>query len=68
MPLRYGGTLIVAVESLLERLVEDRWEAHDLPQGVLPQNWGGIKPIRTITCKVLKATANDRRASSPLPQ
>ncbi|GFS68517.1 uncharacterized protein TNCV_4584431 [Trichonephila clavipes] len=29
--------------------------------GVLPQNWGGNEPNRTVTCMVLKATANDRR-------
>ncbi|GFU07733.1 uncharacterized protein TNCV_4164281 [Trichonephila clavipes] len=26
-----------------------------------PQNWGGNEPNRTVTCMVLKATANDRR-------
>ncbi|GFU65366.1 cytochrome P450 3A11 [Trichonephila clavipes] len=29
--------------------------------GILPQNWGGNEPNHTITCMVLKATANDRR-------
>ncbi|GFS94907.1 uncharacterized protein TNCV_4457451 [Trichonephila clavipes] len=24
-------------------------------------NWGGIEPNRTVTCMVIKATANDRR-------
>ncbi|GFW96912.1 uncharacterized protein TNCV_2160471 [Trichonephila clavipes] len=38
-----------------------------LPQGVLPQNWCGTKLNRTVTCMVLKATANDRRISRPLP-
>ncbi|GFX77438.1 uncharacterized protein TNCV_2956341 [Trichonephila clavipes] len=28
---------------------------------VLPLNCGGIAPNRTVTCMVLKATANDRR-------
>ncbi|GFV57645.1 hypothetical protein TNCV_3132331 [Trichonephila clavipes] len=32
-----------------------------LPQGVLPQNWGGTEQNRTVTCMVLKATANDRQ-------
>ncbi|GFS60418.1 zinc finger protein [Trichonephila clavipes] len=36
---------------------EERWEASDHPQRVL----GGIEPNRSITCMVLKATANDRR-------
>ncbi|GFW04760.1 hypothetical protein TNCV_4879961 [Trichonephila clavipes] len=33
----------------------------DHPSGVLPQNWGGNQPNRTVTCMALKATANDRR-------
>ncbi|GFU42891.1 hypothetical protein TNCV_3140531 [Trichonephila clavipes] len=37
----------------------------NLPQGVLPQNWGGPELNRIVTCLVLKATANDRRTSSP---
>ncbi|GFY27314.1 uncharacterized protein TNCV_2069341 [Trichonephila clavipes] len=40
---------------------EERWDASDHPQSVLPLNWGGIEPIRTVTCMVLKAMANDRR-------
>ncbi|GFW04485.1 uncharacterized protein TNCV_878541 [Trichonephila clavipes] len=32
-----------------------------IPPDVLLQNWGGIQPNRTVTCTVLKATANDRR-------
>ncbi|GFU40155.1 uncharacterized protein TNCV_5092921 [Trichonephila clavipes] len=43
--------------SPLVRLVEGT----DHPQSVLPLNWGGIEPNRTVTCMVLKATANDRR-------
>ncbi|GFW82408.1 uncharacterized protein TNCV_3818881 [Trichonephila clavipes] len=55
--------------NLLVRLVEgeERWEAQDHPQGVLPHNWGGMEPNHTITCLVLKAKTNDRRKSSPLP-
>ncbi|GFW70222.1 hypothetical protein TNCV_3337401 [Trichonephila clavipes] len=34
-------------------------------KGVLPQNWDETEPNRTDTCMVLKATANDRRTSSP---
>ncbi|GFW49502.1 uncharacterized protein TNCV_2842831 [Trichonephila clavipes] len=40
---------------------EERWEASEHPQSVLPLNWGGIEPNRTVTCMVLKTTANDRR-------
>ncbi|GFW82996.1 uncharacterized protein TNCV_4604231 [Trichonephila clavipes] len=49
--------------SPLVRLVEgeERWEASDHPQSVLPLNWGGIEPNRTVICMMLKATANDRR-------
>ncbi|GFY31395.1 hypothetical protein TNCV_4989541 [Trichonephila clavipes] len=31
------------------------------PQSVLPLNWDGTEPNRTVTCTVFKATANDRR-------
>ncbi|GFV73092.1 uncharacterized protein TNCV_299291 [Trichonephila clavipes] len=51
------------VASPLVRLMEgeERWEAPDLPQGVLPLNWGETERNRYVTCMVLKATANDRR-------
>ncbi|GFX06072.1 zinc finger protein [Trichonephila clavipes] len=63
VPARHGGTLNNRRAAIpLGRLVEgeERWEASDHPQSVLPQNWGRIEPNRTVTCKVLKATANDR--------
>ncbi|GFT12504.1 uncharacterized protein TNCV_5093211 [Trichonephila clavipes] len=49
--------------SPLVRLVEreERWKASDHPQSDLPLNWGGIEPNRSVTCMVLKVTANDRR-------
>ncbi|GFU67801.1 uncharacterized protein TNCV_4684221 [Trichonephila clavipes] len=59
----WGGTLNSRpAESPLVRLVEGKegWEGSD-PSGVLPQNWGGNEPNRTVTCMVLKATDNDRR-------
>ncbi|GFV23984.1 hypothetical protein TNCV_1316381 [Trichonephila clavipes] len=31
---------------------------------VLPLNWGGTEPNSTVTCMVLKATANDRRRTA----
>ncbi|GFX96517.1 hypothetical protein TNCV_1441911 [Trichonephila clavipes] len=40
-------------------------EASEHLLGVLPQHWHGTKPNRTVTCVVLKATAKDRRKSSP---
>ncbi|GFW50863.1 uncharacterized protein TNCV_3591451 [Trichonephila clavipes] len=64
VPARHGGTLNSRrTASPLVRLVEgeERWESSDHPQSVLPLNWGGIEPNRTVTCMVLKATANDRR-------
>ncbi|GFX72175.1 uncharacterized protein TNCV_1954511 [Trichonephila clavipes] len=64
VPARHGGTLNSRrVTSPLVRLVEgeERWEAFDHPQSVLPLNWGGIEPNRSVTCTVLEATANDRR-------
>ncbi|GFX72548.1 hypothetical protein TNCV_4061441 [Trichonephila clavipes] len=41
----------------------ERWEAPDPSHGVLPENWGGIEQIRTVTCMLLKAKANDRRTN-----
>ncbi|GFU36321.1 hypothetical protein TNCV_559551 [Trichonephila clavipes] len=56
--------------SLLERQVEgkERREVSDQPQGVFHQNWGGTETNCTVTFMVLKATVNDRRTSSHLPQ
>ncbi|GFT30855.1 RNase H domain-containing protein [Trichonephila clavipes] len=66
VPARHGDILNSSrAASPLVRLVkgEERWEASDHPQSVLPLNWGGIEPNRTVTvtCMVLKPTANDRR-------
>ncbi|GFU27159.1 uncharacterized protein TNCV_775771 [Trichonephila clavipes] len=64
VPARHGGTLYSSLAaSPLVRLVdgEEKWEASDYPQSVLPLNWGGIEPKRTVTCMVLKATTNNRR-------
>ncbi|GFY33902.1 hypothetical protein TNCV_4596101 [Trichonephila clavipes] len=33
----------------------------DYSQGIFPKNWGGSELNRSVTCMVLKATANDRR-------
>ncbi|GFV37859.1 uncharacterized protein TNCV_2662721 [Trichonephila clavipes] len=63
VPSRQGGTLnSCRIASPLARLVEEekRWEASDHPQSILPLNWGGIEPNRTVSCMVLKAMANDR--------
>ncbi|GFV37346.1 uncharacterized protein TNCV_1757841 [Trichonephila clavipes] len=64
VPLQHGGTRNSRrAASPLVRLVEEeeRWESADLPQGVLPQNWGGTEQNRSVTCMVLKATGNDMR-------
>ncbi|GFV84576.1 cullin-4A [Trichonephila clavipes] len=64
VPPRQGGTLNShRAASHLGRLVEveERWETPDHPQGVLPLNWGETELNRSVTCMVLKATANDRR-------
>ncbi|GFX37897.1 DUF4817 domain-containing protein [Trichonephila clavipes] len=72
IPLRHGGTLNSRRVSIsLVRLVdrEQRWEALDHLQGVLPQNWGSNQATnRAVTCMVLKATYNDRLTFSPLPR
>ncbi|GFW20211.1 monocarboxylate transporter 12 [Trichonephila clavipes] len=54
---------IVVPSSRLVRLVkgEERWEASNHPQSVLPRNWDRIEPNHIVTCMVLKASANDRR-------
>ncbi|GFU18399.1 uncharacterized protein TNCV_1980801 [Trichonephila clavipes] len=69
-PLRHGDTLNSrqAASPLVSLVVgEERWEApNPHPQGALLLNWGGTALNRTVTCMVLKATANDRRTSSPL--
>ncbi|GFX03956.1 uncharacterized protein TNCV_4678611 [Trichonephila clavipes] len=58
-----GGTLnSLRAASPLMSLVkeEERWEAPNRPQGVLPQNLGESELNRSVTCMVLKATANNR--------
>ncbi|GFW28335.1 uncharacterized protein TNCV_4640021 [Trichonephila clavipes] len=64
VPSWHGGTLNSRrAASPLVRLVEgeERWEAPDHLQGVLPLNWDETELNRCVTCMVLKATANDRR-------
>ncbi|GFY30231.1 cullin-4A [Trichonephila clavipes] len=64
MPSRHRGTLNSRrAASPFVRLVEgeERWEAPEHPQGVLPQNWGETELNRSVSCMVLKATTNDRR-------
>ncbi|GFX23358.1 hypothetical protein TNCV_4936731 [Trichonephila clavipes] len=40
---------------------EERSEAPDQPQVFLPLNWGGTEQKHTVTCRVHKDKANDRR-------
>ncbi|GFU07276.1 uncharacterized protein TNCV_2656021 [Trichonephila clavipes] len=64
VPSRHVSTLNSRrAASPLVRLVErkERWVAHNQKQGVLPQSWGETELNRSVTCMVLKATANDRR-------
>ncbi|GFV80663.1 piggyBac transposable element-derived protein 4 [Trichonephila clavipes] len=64
VPSRRGGSLnSCRAASPLVRLVEgeERWKAPGPPQGVLSQNWGETELNRSVTCMVLKVTANDRR-------
>ncbi|GFW84529.1 uncharacterized protein TNCV_457101 [Trichonephila clavipes] len=64
LPSRHGGTLNSRqAASTLVRLVEgeERWEASDHLQDVLPQNWSESELTSSVTCMVLKATDNDRR-------
>ncbi|GFV43806.1 hypothetical protein TNCV_1658511 [Trichonephila clavipes] len=58
VPSLHGGTLNShRTASPLVMLVkgEERWEAPDQLQGVLPQSCGGSELKRTVTCMVLKA-------------
>ncbi|GFT81915.1 uncharacterized protein TNCV_3908891 [Trichonephila clavipes] len=65
VPSRQGGGTLNSrrATSPLVRLVdgEERWEAPDHPQGVLPQNWGRTEQNRNVTCMVVKAKDNERR-------
>ncbi|GFY25350.1 uncharacterized protein TNCV_2484701 [Trichonephila clavipes] len=62
--LRHGGTVNSRqAASPLVRLVEGeaRWKTPGHTRSFLPQNWGGTKQNRTVTCMMLRAMANDRR-------
>ncbi|GFV38622.1 uncharacterized protein TNCV_132611 [Trichonephila clavipes] len=59
VPLWHGGTLnsrraACPLVSFVEG--EEMWEASDHPQGIFPQNWGGIKQNCTVTCSKLQLT------------
>ncbi|GFV88390.1 uncharacterized protein TNCV_1242031 [Trichonephila clavipes] len=45
---------------------EEKKEAPDYARGVLPLNWDGTEPNRTVTCMVLKAKANDKHKNLAL--
>ncbi|GFV66717.1 uncharacterized protein TNCV_3319471 [Trichonephila clavipes] len=68
VPLRHGGTRNSrrAASPLMWFLEgEERWEAAPgYPQSILPLNWGGTEPNRTVTFMVLKVKANDTRKNS----
>ncbi|GFX19860.1 uncharacterized protein TNCV_1434211 [Trichonephila clavipes] len=70
VPSGHGGTTLNSsrAASPLMRFVEgeDRLEASDLPQDVLPQKWGGTEQNRTVTSMVLKAKADIRRKNLAL--
>ncbi|GFV36844.1 uncharacterized protein TNCV_3123851 [Trichonephila clavipes] len=68
--LRHGGTLNnrQAVSPLVRLEGKEGRNTVDHLQGVLPQNWDGTEPNRTVTYMLLKATANNRLISSPLPR
>ncbi|GFV99077.1 hypothetical protein TNCV_1510551 [Trichonephila clavipes] len=58
--------------SPLVRLVEgeEMWKASDHPQGVLPQNWGGIKQIALSPpwCSKLRLTTDPKNGLNALLQ
>ncbi|GFW92430.1 hypothetical protein TNCV_4920591 [Trichonephila clavipes] len=47
--------------SLYVKLVEweEKWNASEHPQSVLPQNWCGTMTNRTVTCRALKKATNN---------
>ncbi|GFU98585.1 hypothetical protein TNCV_3654161 [Trichonephila clavipes] len=62
--LRQQPLLLLTVSHKSSREIggrEERWNALDFRQGVLPQYWGGNEANHTVTCMMLKATDNDRR-------
>ncbi|GFX59902.1 hypothetical protein TNCV_4984151 [Trichonephila clavipes] len=69
MHLLHGGTLNSrrAARPLIK--LAEKGEKRDAPdslQVILPQNWGRTKSDHTVTCIMLKATANYRRTFSLL--
>ncbi|GFU65132.1 hypothetical protein TNCV_4056021 [Trichonephila clavipes] len=60
--LGHGGILNShrAASSLVRMVeVEERWELPVHLQGIHPQNWDGADQNFTLTCMMIKATAND---------
>ncbi|GFW14585.1 hypothetical protein TNCV_2359091 [Trichonephila clavipes] len=51
---------VVSGFESLRRHGKERWEASGHLQGVLSQNWGETEVNHSVTCMVLKATANGR--------
>ncbi|GFY27287.1 hypothetical protein TNCV_2069071 [Trichonephila clavipes] len=47
---------------------EERWEASDHPQDVLPQNWSEAQQDHIAIYMVLKTKTNDRRKYQPLAE
>ncbi|GFY25515.1 hypothetical protein TNCV_2486351 [Trichonephila clavipes] len=67
----HGGILnIHRASSPLVRWVKgkEKCEAPIQPRSILPQTLSGTKPNLSVTCMELKAEANDRRKTSPLPR
>ncbi|GFY17961.1 hypothetical protein TNCV_3384541 [Trichonephila clavipes] len=70
VPFCHVGTLnSLRVTCPLVSLVEEeeKWEAPDQLQDLLHQILGGNEPNRNVTYKMLRAMANDRCTSGPLP-
>ncbi|GFV20511.1 cullin-4A [Trichonephila clavipes] len=62
VPSRHGCTLNSRqASSPFVRWVEERSEAPDHPQRVLPLNWGETELNGSVPCVLLKAMADDRR-------
>ncbi|GFX82071.1 hypothetical protein TNCV_398011 [Trichonephila clavipes] len=66
VPVRQGDTKYSSNRKSSREISGRGREVGGPDQGVLPENWGVTEPNRTVPCIILKATANDRRRSSPL--
>ncbi|GFW01976.1 hypothetical protein TNCV_1148561 [Trichonephila clavipes] len=64
----YAGCCVVGPGFESRKRLEERWETPDHLLRCSPSELRGTGTNSTVVCIVLKATANDRRKTSPLPR